>query len=91
VILPANEQLGEMMLEFDRPQEALQAFETSLASAPDRFNSLYGAAHAAEVGGDSAKAKLYYSKLLSVGEKSKRMEMAKAEAFLGHPPSHPKP
>jgi tetratricopeptide (TPR) repeat protein len=93
VVLPASEQLGEMMLECNRPQEALKAFETSLASAPNRFNSLFGAAHAAELGGDDSKAKTYYAKLVALGEHSKRVELAKATAFLGEPvpPAQPKP
>ena len=48
-ILPAREQLGELLLELKQPLEALQAFETSLRSAPNRFQSLYGAARAARL------------------------------------------
>src|SRR5882672_3547624 len=46
-ILPAREQLGELLLELKQPTAALQEFETSLRSAPNRFNGLYGAARAA--------------------------------------------
>lgn len=86
-ILPAYEQLGEMLLEFDRPQEALKAFETSLISAPNRFNGLYGAGRAAELAGDNSKARTFYSNLLSLGSESNgnRVELAKAEAFLSDP------
>ena len=46
-ILPAREQLGELLLELKQPAAALQEFETSLQRAPNRFNGLYGAARAA--------------------------------------------
>ena len=46
--LPARELLGDMLLEMGQPAEALAAYEASLREAPNRFNSLYGAARAAE-------------------------------------------
>jgi tetratricopeptide (TPR) repeat protein len=39
-LLPAREQLGELLLELKQPAAALQEFETSLRSAPNRFNGL---------------------------------------------------
>jgi tetratricopeptide (TPR) repeat protein len=80
-ILPAREQLGELLLELKQPVAALQEFETSLLSAPNRFNGLYGAARAARLAADqnnlaadqkSAKtdydklAKTYYGKLVAL-------------------------
>ncbi|HXY25132.1 MAG TPA: hypothetical protein VEI73_10815, partial [Candidatus Acidoferrum sp.] len=66
VILPAREMLGDMLLELNQPEEALVAFETTLRTAPNRFNSLSGAGRAAKLSGDSAKAKTYYAKLLTI-------------------------
>ena len=43
-ILPAREQLGDLLLELKRPADALAAYERSLADAPKRFNTLAGAA-----------------------------------------------
>ena len=43
------EQLGELLLELDRPKEALAAFRRSLADSPKRFHSLFGAGRAAEM------------------------------------------
>jgi tetratricopeptide (TPR) repeat protein len=54
-ILPAREQLGELLLELKQPLEALQEFETSLRSAPNRFHSLYGAARAARLAAEQNK------------------------------------
>ena len=51
-VLNPHELLGEMLLENDRPQQALEAFEADLRNEPGRFWSLYGAAQAAERAGD---------------------------------------
>jgi len=59
----AREMLADMLLELHRPAEALAAYETVLKLAPNRFNPLYGAAAAAELAGDSSKARTYYGKL----------------------------
>ena len=66
VILPAREMLGDMLLEMKQPGEALVAFESTLRTAPNRFNSLSGAARAAKLSGDNEKAKTYYARLLSI-------------------------
>src|SRR5215469_16330820 len=65
-ILPARELLGEMLLELNRPAEAIVEFEATLRTAPNRFNALAGAAHAAKLSGDNARAKTYYAKLLAI-------------------------
>jgi hypothetical protein len=43
-ILPAREQLGELLLEAGRPAEARAAFETALLQAPNRRVALNGLA-----------------------------------------------
>lgn len=68
VILPAREMLGDMLLQLKQPAEALVAFENTLRTAPNRFNSLSGAARAAKLAGNDEKAKTYYAKLLSMCE-----------------------
>jgi tetratricopeptide (TPR) repeat protein len=55
-VLPAREQLGDLLLELGRPAEALAAYEAALAAAPNRFNGLAGAARAAEKAGRSERA-----------------------------------
>jgi hypothetical protein len=45
-IVPAREQLGELLLAFDRPREALRAFDDALAMAPGRAGALRGKAAA---------------------------------------------
>ena len=83
-ILPAREQLGELLLELKQPTAALQEFETSLRSAPNRFNGLYGAARAARLASDQKKAKTYYGKLMALCRQadSIRPEIEEAKAFL---------
>lgn len=83
-ILPAREQLGELLLELKQPAAAMKEFEASLRNAPNRFNGLYGAARAARLAGDHTNAKLYYGKLmvLSRNAEGKRPEIEEAKAFL---------
>jgi hypothetical protein len=45
-IVPAREQLGEVLLAFGRPAEALREFHTALQAAPRRRGALVGAATA---------------------------------------------
>jgi tetratricopeptide (TPR) repeat protein len=52
-IVPAREQLGELLLDLKRPQEALQEFQAALVSAPRRRGALRGAMAAAERVGDT--------------------------------------
>ena len=69
-VLPAREQLGEMLIEAKQPAAALVEFEASLKRAPKRLNGLYGAAHAAKLAGDAAKAKAYFAELAEVTKAS---------------------
>jgi tetratricopeptide (TPR) repeat protein len=65
-ILPAREQLGELLIEVNRPREALTEYEASLNRAPRRLAGLYGAARAARLAGDTAKASRYFAELAEV-------------------------
>ena len=62
-LVPAREQLGDLLLKLDRPKEAQREFEAALKIYPGRFRGLYGAASAAEQSGDKEKARQYYAKL----------------------------
>ena len=83
-IIPARELLGEMLLEMNRPAEALQAFETSEKHDPNRFRGLYGAGKAAALAGDQTKAKTYYEKLLVLAKNAdtERPELKEAKALF---------
>ncbi|HUG09701.1 MAG TPA: hypothetical protein VMM36_01750 [Opitutaceae bacterium] len=81
-VLPAGDLLGDMLLEAGRPAEALAAYEAVLEKSPNRLNTLYGAAVAAEGADDTAKAKLHYKELAAVATDAdtgiKRVEQARA-------------
>ncbi|HTG17666.1 MAG TPA: hypothetical protein VK747_20630, partial [Blastocatellia bacterium] len=74
----------DLLLELNQPSEALKQYEASLRDAPNRFNSLYGAAQSAELAGDRAKATGYYQKLISLCSQSEveRAELQKAKEFF---------
>jgi tetratricopeptide (TPR) repeat protein len=67
-IVPARELLGEMLLELKQPEAALKEFEASQRREPNRFRNYLGAARAAEMAGDRAKAAGYYQKLLALAK-----------------------
>jgi len=83
-ILPAREELGELLLELKQPQAALMEFETSFRTTPNRLNGIYGAARAARLAGDQKRAKSYYEKLLAQTSNtdSVRPEINEAKTFL---------
>lgn len=83
-VLPAIELLGDMLLELNKPVEALLAYEENLVDRPNRFNGIYGAAIAAEKSGDKEKAILYFNQLIELTENanSNRPEILEAKAFI---------
>lgn len=80
--IPAAEMFGDMLMEAKRPQEALAAYEQSLKISRGRFNSLYGAANAAALAGNSVLALKYYEAFIENCRGSDRPEVAKAMLFL---------
>ena len=83
-ILPARELLADLLLELDRPTEALVEYQRSLAAEPKRFRSLLGAARASERVEAPAKAREFYAQLVAQCEKAdtQRPELIEAKAFL---------
>lgn len=55
-IVPAREQLGELLLSLNQPAQALQAFKAALATAPGRRGARIGAIAAAERVADTRTA-----------------------------------
>ena len=62
-IIPAREQLADLLLALNRPKEALTEFEASLAAAPGRRGALIGAAKAADMLGEKTKAEQFRAAL----------------------------
>jgi len=65
-ILPAREQLADLLAETGQPAAAFAEYESSLRSAPARFNSYEGAARAADHAGKKEEAKAYQQRLLAL-------------------------
>jgi tetratricopeptide (TPR) repeat protein len=82
--IPAREMLADVLLEAKRPQQALAEYQTDLKLNPNRFNGLYGAAHAAEEAGKQSEANDYYALLVKIcdGGSSTRPELSHARELL---------
>ena len=83
-VLPAIELLGDMLLELNKPEEALLVYEENLKERPNRFNGIYGAAIASEQSGNKEKAIFYFNQLIELTKNSDsdRLEIEKAKAFV---------
>ena len=83
-VLPAIELLGDMLLELNKPEEALAAYEENLNERPNRFNGIYGAAIASKQSGDFEKATHYFNQLIELtkGINSERPEIEEAKAYI---------
>jgi hypothetical protein len=84
---PAREMLGELLLQYKQPSEALQEFQAALKKEPARFWLLHGAAEAAAQSGQRATAELYNRKLLDIAahaDQPERPELEQARAALHH-------
>jgi hypothetical protein len=66
-LVPAREQLGDLLLAQKHPAEALAQYEIDLKDAPNRFDGIYGAARAAELAGDKVVARRYFAELVKLG------------------------
>ena len=85
-LAPARELLGDMLLDLNKPAEALVEYEATMKKEPNRFRGVYGAARAASLAGDRAKARTYYTQLLDICKRADspgRPELAEARAFVG--------
>jgi len=85
-LAPARELLGDMLLELKKPAEALVEYEATMKKEPNRFRAVYGAARAASLAGDKARARTYYTQLLGICKRADtpgRPELVEARAFVG--------
>ena len=67
-LVHTREELGTLLFELGRFAEALEEFERSLDTSPNRFNALFGAARAARLAGNDERARQHYEQLLMVVE-----------------------
>ena len=81
--LPADELLGDMLMEQEQAPAALVAYQRSLEHYPHRFNSLLGAARAARTIGDEALARTLYQELIAVaGGGTRKPAILEARSYL---------
>jgi hypothetical protein len=58
-VLPARELLADMLMQMNKPAQALEMYEAGLKTRPNRHNSIYGAWMAAGASGKKELAKTY--------------------------------
>jgi len=81
---PADELLGDLLMEQEQAAAALTAYQRSLERYPRRFNSLLGAARAARTIPDEALARNFYQQLLALAEGGMRYPaVLEANSYLG--------
>ncbi len=85
VEISARSMAADMLLDLHRPKEALMQYQLSLRTDPNRFNSLLGAAHAADQAGDKQTAATYYRQLLTGREKFENPALTEARKYLSQP------
>lgn len=85
-VLPARELYADMLLEGRQFGAAFREYSAVLQKSPNRFNSLFGAGRAADLGGDTSNTTLYYKQLIAIADpQSDRPELSTAKAFLHIP------
>jgi tetratricopeptide (TPR) repeat protein len=76
--VPAEEQLGDLLMQHDRPADALAAYDRALKAYPERFNSLLGATRAALASGNRDRARSTLDHLLAMAKDGTRRQQAEA-------------
>jgi tetratricopeptide (TPR) repeat protein len=87
-VKPANELVGEMLMDLRRPREAIEAFQLSLKRTPRRTLSLLGLARAAMAAKDIATAQRAYGELRDIWKKADKTLPELKELGLVPPPSY---
>jgi tetratricopeptide (TPR) repeat protein len=85
-LAPARELLAEMLMEMNRPAEALKEFEAVQTTEPNRFRAVAGAANAAVQAGDKENARAHYAKLVEIAATADapRPELEAARHYLSN-------
>ncbi len=83
-LLPARELLGDMLLATGHPAEALKEYEASQVREPNRLRGYAGAAEAARLSGDKARARTSYLKVIELAGSSQRPEVVIARKYTAN-------
>jgi tetratricopeptide (TPR) repeat protein len=83
-VVPAHELYGTILLELNRPAEAIAQFTETLKRTPGRPKALFGIAQAAERAGDKPLALARYTEFLQAWKQADadRPELATARQFI---------
>ena len=82
-IKPIRELYGEVLLQLDRPEDAIAQFEDQLLYTPNRPRTLLGLARAQSAAGDGAAASASYESLLEMwAGATEPKELAEAREFV---------
>jgi tetratricopeptide (TPR) repeat protein len=90
--IPATELAGNLLLDFNRPAEAVPYFQKTLQRTPNRPKAIYGLARAAQAMGDNAMATERYREFLTMWKDAdpERPELSTAKEFLTKNATHQK-
>jgi tetratricopeptide (TPR) repeat protein len=82
--IPANELCGNLLLELNRPAEAMTYFQKASSRTPNRPKTILGLARAAKAVGDNETAAKRYQEFLAIWKTADpdRPELAEAREFL---------
>ena len=83
-IIPATELFGTLLLDLNRPAEAVPYFRKTVQRTPNRPKVIFGLARAAQALGDNATARERYQEFLSIWKDADPdlPEVATAKEFL---------
>lgn len=83
-VRPARELLADMLVRYERPADAIEAYQAVLELSPNRLHSLYGMGRAAEIAGKHEMARKAYAEVteLTKAADTEREEIVRAKAFL---------
>lgn len=82
-VLPARELYADLLLDLHQYKAAFTEYQAVLQRSPNRFNSIYGAAHTAELQGDLINTGMYYQQLLGMAApNTTRPELKSAKAYM---------
>ena len=81
-LLPPYEALGDLLMDLERYDKALEAYKASDEIWPGRYKTLLGAARAAKAAGQEQTADEYYNTLISTAGDSKRPTLIKARQYI---------
>ncbi len=83
-LIPARELHADLLMDLQRYEEALGAYERTLEREPNRARALAGAAQAAELAGEGARAREHYTALLDLMDAAdvERPELLRARRYL---------